>query len=79
MIAPFSGTEYDLAAAKVSFAAEGKRIEKLKQVKTNPLYESLKAVARKLLELVDQMSGRSNHELKTIAREISAIIQEHEL
>ena len=79
VIAPFSGTEYDLAAAKVSFAAEGKRIEKLKQVKTNPLYESLKAVARKLLELVDQMSGRSNHELKTIAREISAIIQEHEL
>ena len=79
VIAPFSGMEYDLAAGEISYAAEGKRIEKQKQVKLNPLYESLKAVARKLLDLIDQMSGRSNHELKTIAREISSIIHEHEL
>ena len=79
VIAPFSGTEYDLAAGEISYAAEGKRIEKQKQVKFNPLYESLKAVARKLLDLIDQMSGRSNHELKAIAREISSIIHEHEL
>ncbi len=79
VIAPYSGTEYDLAESKLLFAAEGKRIEKQKQVKSNPLFESLKAVARKLLELIDGMSGRSNHELKTIAREISSIIDEHEL
>ena len=67
------------SAGKVSFAAEGKRIEKQKQVKTNPLYESLKAVLKKLVVLVDTMAGRSNHELKAIAREISAIIDEHKL
>ena len=79
VIAPFSGTEYDLGEGKLLTAPAGKRIEKQKQVKLNPLYESLKAVARKLLDLVDRMSGRSNHELKAIAREISAIIDEHEL
>ena len=79
VIAPFSGTEYDLARGSLVLAAEGKRIEKQKQVKLNPLYESLKAVAKKLLELIDGMSGRSNQELKAIAREISAIIDEHKL
>ena len=79
VIAPFSGTAYDLQEGKLLFAAEGRRIEKQKQTKLNPLYESLKAVARKLLELIDSMNGRSNHELKTIAREISTIIDEHEL
>ena len=79
VIAPYSGTEYDLREERILFAAEGKRIEKQKQSKTNPLFESLKAVARKLLELIESMGGRSNHELKAIAREISAIIDEHEL
>ena len=79
VMAPFSGTAYDLREGKLVFAAEGKRIEKQKQAKLNPLFESLKAVANKLLALVESMSGRSNSELKTIAREISAIIEEHKL
>ena len=79
VIAPFSGTEYDLRQGKILYAAEGKRIEKQKSVKLNPLYESLKAVAKKLMELIESMSSRSNHELKTIAREIAAIIDEHKL
>ena len=80
VIAPFSGTEYDLGTGRVLFAAEGRRIEKAKQqTKLNPLYESLKAVVQKLLTLVDTMQGRSNHELKTTAREISDIIQKHEI
>ena len=79
VIAPYSGTEYDLKEGKLAFAAEGKRIAKQKQVRVNPLYESLKAVARKLMDLIEGMSGRSNHELKAIAREISAIIDEHKL
>lgn len=79
VIAPFSGTEYDLRQGKILYAAEGKRIEKPKSVKLNPLYESLKAVAKKLMELIESMSSRSNHELKTIAREIAAIIDEHKL
>ena len=31
------------------------------------------------MELIDSMGGRSNHELKATAREIAAIIDEHEL
>ena len=80
MIAPYSGTEYDLGNGKLLFAAEGRRIEKPKQVtKLDPLFESLKAVAQRLLSLVETMSGRSNHELKTTAQEIKTIIEKHEL
>ena len=80
VIAPFSGTEYDLREGKLLYAAEGKRIEKQpKQAKINPLYESLKAVVRKLVALIDTMSGRSNNELKATAKQIAAIIEEHEL
>ena len=80
VIAPYSGTEYDLACSKLLFEAEGKRIIKAdRPAKVNPLYESLKAVAKKLLALVESMSGRSNHELKSIAQEIAAIISKHEL
>ena len=78
VIAPFSGTEYDLAARKVLMAAEGKRIEKPKHV-LNPLYESLKAVLQRLITLIETMSGRSNEELKTTAQEISAIIEKHKI
>ena len=79
VIAPYSGTAYDLGAGELLYAAEGKRITKPKQARLNPLYESLKAVAKKLMELIDSMGGRSNHELKATAREIAAIIDEHEL
>ena len=79
VIAPYSGTAYDLSAGELLYAAEGKRITKPKQARLNPLYESLKAVAKKLMELIDSMGGRSNHELKATAREIAAIIDEHEL
>ena len=79
VIAPFSGTQYDLAAGKLLVAAEGKRIEKQKQVRTSPLFESLKAVVQKLLALVDTMSGRSNNELKAMAKELDAIIEKHKL
>ena len=79
VIAPFSGTEYDLAKGQLLVAAEGKRIAKPKQTKLNPLYESLKAVARKLMELIDSMGGRSNSELKETAQEIADIIENHEL
>ena len=79
VIAPYSGTAYDLGAGELLYAAEGKWITKPKQARLNPLYESLKAVAKKLMELIDSMGGRSNHELKATAREIAAIIDEHEL
>jgi metallo-beta-lactamase family protein len=79
VIAPFSGTEYDLAAGQLLYAPEGKRIDKAKQLKLNPVYESLKAVAKKLLSLIETMSGRSNHELKQTAQELSAIIERHQV
>lgn len=80
VIAPFSGTEYDLGEGRILVATEGKRITKPKQqTKLNPVYESLKAVVQKLLALVDTMQGRSNQELKATAREINDIIHKHEL
>ena len=79
MIAPFSGAEYDLAAGQLSFAPEGKRIAKKQPIRMNPLYESLKAVAKKLMALIDSMSGRSNHELKETAKELADVIERHEL
>ncbi len=79
VIAPFSGTEYDLGKGKMLVPAEGKRIKKQPQVKVNPVYESLKAAARRLMELIETMGGRSNHELKEVAEEISDIIENHEL
>ena len=78
VIAPFSGTVYDLAAGKVLVAAEGKRIEKQKH-SLNPLYESLKAMLQRLVSLVESMGGRSNDELKSTAQEIKAIIEKHEI
>ena len=79
VMAPFSGTEYDLGTGRLLYAAEGRRIEKQKQTKLSPLFESLKAVAQKLLALVESMSGRSNNELQTMAREIKDIIDKHQL
>jgi hypothetical protein len=35
-------------------------------------------VAQRLLDLINRMEGRSNHELKETAREIVAIIEKHE-
>lgn len=79
VIAPFSGTAYDLAAGQLVYAPEGKRIAHKSPAKVNPLYESLKAVAKRLLALIDSMSGRSNHELKETAKELSAILERHQL
>ena len=79
VIAPFSGTEYDLCAGHLLYAPEGKRIAKKQLIRLNPIYESLKAVAKKLMALIDSMSGRSNHELKETAKELSAIIERHQL
>ncbi|MBR3136576.1 MAG: MBL fold metallo-hydrolase [Clostridia bacterium] len=78
VIAPYSGTEYDLSAEQLVYAPEGKRIVKPAHVKLNPVFESLKAVAQRLLDLINRMEGRSNHELKETAREIVAIIEKHE-
>ena len=80
VIAPYSGTEYDLAAGKIIIAPSGRQIEKAKQPgKLNPLFESLQAVARQLLALIERMSERSNAELKAAAQEIKAIIEKHQL
>lgn len=79
VIAPFSGTEYDLAAGKLLVLAEGKRIEKPKHPAQNPLFESLKAVLQRLVALIETMGGRSNDELKTTAQEIKAVIEKHEI
>ena len=78
VIAPYSGTEYDLSAEQLVYAPEGQRIVKPAHVKLNPVFESLKAVAQRLLDLINRMEGRSNHELKETAREIVAIIEKHE-
>ena len=78
VIAPFSGAEYDLAAGQLLYAPEGKRIAKKQPIRMNPLYESLKAVAKKLMALIDSMGGRSNHELKETAKEVAAVIERHE-
>ena len=77
-MAPFSGTEYDLATGKVLVAAEGKRVEKQKHA-LNPLYESLKAMLQRLVSLIESMGGRSNDELKSTTQEIKAIIERHEI
>ena len=77
--APYSGMSYDLAAGEVMFEPEGKRIEKPKQSKTNPLFETLKAVVQRLVQLVETMGGRSNQELKAAAKEISDFIEKHQL
>lgn len=77
VIAPFSGTEFDLGAGKLLFAAQGKRLTKQKQVKVNPQYEALKAAVQNLTALVDTMSGRSNHELKTMVKELNDLTKKH--
>ena len=79
VIAPFSGTSYDLLAGKLLLAPEGKRIAKAKEAKPSPLFESLKATAKKLLSLVESMAGRSNQELRDTAREIKSLIDKHTL
>ncbi len=79
VIAPFSGTSYDLLAGKLLYAPEGKRIAKQKEAKLNPLFESLKATAKKLLSLVESMAGRSNQELRDTAQEIKSLIDKHTL
>lgn len=78
-IAPYSGTEYDLIAGKMTAYTEGKRVRREKVAKTSgraaQIYRDLVAAAEELLRLAKTCMGRSNKDNSKFADQIRALIE----
>ena len=81
--APYSGSEYDLAAdGKTTLCAEGKPIERKahteKAVRADNFYNELVDAARKLLTLAQECRGRANKDNTAFAEQIRALYDKWE-
>ena len=78
-IAPFSGTQYDLAAGEISVQTEGKRIEKaqpqqFENTRAQIIFTALADAANELLLLAKSYKGHSNKEISQFTNQIRALI-----
>ncbi len=78
-VAPYSGTEYNLANGKVTVYTEGKPIDRTEFFKANTradmIYRSLVAEAEKLLSLTKNRRGRPNKDNARLTSQIRSIIE----
>ncbi len=76
--APYSGTEFDLAAGKMTAYAEGRRIDRAKEYKgsarAQSVYNDLVAEAEKLLNLVRTRRGGANKDNAKLTSQIRELI-----
>ena len=75
-MAPFSGTEYDLAAD--SFISEAKGVKPPKLFPIRPArrrapYEKLVAMGQRLMSVIRKNEGGANKDLEKFAREIQSL------
>ena len=76
--APYSGTEYDLAAGRMTVYTEGRRIDHTRTrsgARAVEIYDRLVAAARDLLKLAQASQGRPNKDLAKFADQIRNLIQ----
>ena len=75
--APYSGTEYDLAAGKMTAYAEGVAINREKVYKSSSradrIYDELVEAAEKLLRLAKERRGRANKDNSKLTSQIREI------
>ena len=78
-IAPYSGTEYDLLAEKMTVYTEGRRIDRTQKLKAGTraaqIYRELVAAAEELLSLAKKCMGRSNKDNSKLTDQIRALTE----
>ncbi len=77
-IAPYSGTEYDLAAGKLTVYTDGKPIDRAQEYKSgaraNIVYKDMVAEAERLLTLAKGRRGRTNKDNAKLTSQIRSLI-----
>jgi metallo-beta-lactamase family protein len=78
-VAPYSGTEFDLATAKMTIFTEGKFIDRVKAFKGNTraevIYGELIAAAERLLLLAKGRRGRPNKDNAKLTSQIRELCE----
>ena len=78
-VAPYSGTEYNLATGKVTVYTEGKAVDRSEHYKANTradmIYRNMVLEAEKLLNLVKTRRGRPNKDNARLTSQIRALIE----
>ena len=78
-MAPYSGTEYDLLAEKMTVYTEGRRIDRTQKLKAGTraaqIYRELVAAAEELLSLAKKCMGRSNKDNSKLTDQIRALTE----
>ena len=78
-VAPYSGTEYNLATGKVTVYTEGKAIDRGEHYKSNTradmIYRNMVLEAEKLLNLVKTRRGRPNKDNARLTSQIRSVIE----
>ena len=77
-IAPYSGTQFDLAAGQLTACPEGRRIEKSGAARKKSVFDALIAAAQKLLLVAKGCKERSNRDLTRFTAQIQALIDRWE-
>ena len=77
--APYSGTEYDLATAKMTIYTEGKAIDRVRLYKGNTradmIFNDLVSAAEKLLRLAKTRRGMTNKDNAKLTSQIRELIE----
>lgn len=77
--APYSGTEYDLATARMTVYTEGKTIDRVRAYKGNTradmIYHELVAEAERLLSLVKKRRGMTNKDNAKLTSQIRELCE----
>ena len=78
-VAPYSGTEYNLATGKVTVYTEGKAVDRGEHYKANTradmIYRNMVLEAEKLLNLVKTRRGRPNKDNARLTSQIRSVIE----
>ena len=76
-VAPFSGTEFDLAEGEFLYEAEGVKIQKpaalQKASKAAKVYEKLLALGYRLLSVIRKNEGCANKDLEKFSRDVQSL------
>lgn len=79
VVAPYSGTCYDLADGRCLEETVGVRVpEKSSRTKSGGLYASLTAVGKRLTDLIASFRGRPNNEVRRLTKDIEAVLAKWE-
>ncbi len=77
-VAPYSGTEYDLATGRLTVYTDGKPIDRVREYKSgtraNVVYKEMVAEAERLLTLTKGRRGRTNKDNAKLTSQIRSLI-----